>query len=145
MKTKNSFLWIVFLFFLYPILPVFSQIETGGSLELGYENRILRLNEGTAAGMEIQSNLLNKSEFAKINLNADYKNLSLYTGVKSYFQCEKIHSYDPLQIEYTVGLNYKINCFLFKAEHMCSHSIESKIFYEVYDRFSVEIFFGNKK
>lgn len=133
------------LLFIYPTCIVFSQIETGGSLELGYENRIIRLNEGTPTGMEIQSNLLKKSEFAKINLNADYKNLSVYTGVKSYFQCEKIHVYDPLQIEYTVGLNYKVNCFLFKAEHLCSHSIESKIFYEVYDRFSVEIYFGNKK
>ncbi|MGY4884281.1 MAG: hypothetical protein ACP5NZ_01750 [Nanobdellota archaeon] len=130
-------------FLIYPFHNAFSQIKTGGSLELGYEDRKIRLDDN--AGTTYQSLWLKENEFAKINLNADYKKFSIYTGVKSYFQCEKIHIYDPLQVEYTVGINYKINCFLFKAEHMCSHSIESKSFYESYDKFSVEIYFGNKK
>lgn len=139
---KNLILFLLILLSC-PAHQVFSQIKTGGSLELGYEDRKMRLDDN--AGTTYQSLWLKKSEFAKINLNADYKGFSLYTGVKSYFKCEKIHVYDPLQVEYTVGLNYKINCFLFKAEHMCSHSIEFNSFYEVYDKFSVEIFFGNKK
>lgn len=127
----------IFLFFLLYSIQLFSQLKPEASLELGYEDRVIKTRDGF--GVIHSSKWLNNKEFAKINLNVDYKKLSVYTDVKTYFAYEKFYQYTPFQAEYRVGMQYQIKCFSFRAEHMCSHSIEYNIFHEAYDRFSVVI------
>ncbi|MCX6750928.1 MAG: hypothetical protein NTZ83_05700, partial [Candidatus Pacearchaeota archaeon] len=89
-----------------------------------------------------QSLWLKQAEFAAINLNASYKNLSVYTDVKTLFKSETFYKYDALQVEYKLGMNYEIGKnkrFLFNLEHFCSHSIESRQVYYFYDKISVKI------
>jgi hypothetical protein len=133
----------ILLLFLYSI-QAFSQIKTGGSLELGYQDRTLRLDD--SAGNSYRSLWLAKKEFADIHLNVDYKKISLYTDVKTYFETDKFYSYDPFQVEYKVGINYQVNRFVFGATHLCSHGVMEKFhyagdksIYECYDAFSVKI------
>jgi hypothetical protein len=135
------------LFILLPLLLLISiqahpqsQINTEGTLELGYEDRILRFDDG--AEHIFKPLWLKQAEFADIYLSANYKRISVYTDVKTYFRYETFYNYDPLQIQFKIGMNYQIgknNRFLLSAEHMCSHSIECESFYELYDRFSLEI------
>jgi outer membrane receptor protein involved in Fe transport len=127
--------FVFVLMLLYPI-QLFSQIKTGGSLELGYEDRTLRWDY---YNNPYTSTWLNTKGFADIHLNADYKGIALYTNVKTYFQVDEFYSYDPFQVEYKIGVNYKVKRFIFDATHLCSHPIELKEFYETYDRFSLQI------
>jgi len=113
------------------------KIKTRGSLELGYEDRLIRFTDNT--GTSYGSSWLNKREFADIHLNASYKKLSIYTNVKTYFECEKFYRYDPLQVEYWVGLTYEIGRIEFCGEHMCSHSITKDFFHEAHNKFSAKI------
>ena len=119
-------------------IQAYTQIKTGGSLELGYENRGLRVFDYNT-NTTYQSLWLKDKLFADIHLNVNYKGLSVYTKVKTYFKYETFYRYDPFQVEYKVGINYQIKNFLFDAEHMCSNSIESESLYEAYDKISVKI------
>ena len=128
---------IVILLFFFCSIQLFSQLKPGASLELGYEDRVIALRD--KFGIVHSSSWLNDKEFAKINLGMKYKKLHIYTDVKTYFAYEKFYRYNPFQAEYKVGMQYQIKCFSFRAEHMCSHSMEDKAFQDAYDRFSVVI------
>jgi hypothetical protein len=136
---KHLFILLFFLSFIS--IQVCSQsqykIKTGGSLEMGYEDRLIRFidNHGDYYGYPW---LLNKG-FATISLNSSYRNFSIYTDVKTYFECDKIYVYDPVQIEYWIGMTYKLGRFEFCIEHLCSHSISSNFFHEGHDKASVKV------
>lgn len=132
----KNFLVLLLILLLYPIQNICSQIKTGGSLELGYEDRLVRLKDDKAK--DYATSLLRENEFAKIKISASYKNLSLYTDVKTYFKYEKIYSYNPLQVEYCIGTTYKIKWVELGYEHLCSHTIKFYLLEEAYDRFSIE-------
>lgn len=127
----------VLLLFFFCSIQLFSQLKPEASLELGYEDRVLKFRD--KFGVVHSSNWLNDKEFAKIDLGVKYKKLLIYTDVKTYFAYEKFYQYTPFQAEYKVGMQYQIKCFSFRAEHMCSHSIEREMFQDAYDRFSVVI------
>jgi hypothetical protein len=131
------FFILLLLFFLYPAQQVFSQIKPGASLELGYEDKIIKLNDD--AGNAYASSWLRNKEFADIHLNAGYKRISVYTDVKTSFNSDTFYEYNPIQAEYKLGINYHIKRFLFNVEHSCSHSIETKAVSYSYDKFSVKI------
>jgi hypothetical protein len=138
---KHLFILLFFLSFIP--LQGFSQtsskykIKTEGSLEMGYEDRLIRFidNHGDYYGYPW---LMNKG-FAMISLNASYRKFFIYTNVKTYFEVDKIYVYDPVQVEYWIGMNYKIGRFEFCVEHLCSHSISSNFFHEAHDKASVKV------
>jgi hypothetical protein len=137
------------LLFLYPFQQIFSQIKTGGTIKIGYEDRIMFLDDGH--GNSYSSSWLTKNEFADIRLDAAYKKFYIYTNVKTSFRPIKIYEYNPRQVEYKLGLSYQLENFSFNYEHLCSHTILDKAiptheyFYEAYDRFFLEInLWGNK-
>ncbi len=114
-----------------------NKIKTGGTLELGYEDRIIRFTDNT--GTSYGTSWLTHKEFAKIDLNANYKGLFIYTDIKTYFTSEKIYVYNPVQVEYWIGIKYKLGRFELSGEHLCSHSISSDFFHEAHDKASVKI------
>lgn len=121
------------------------SIKTGTSFEFGYENRTFRIFD-EVIDITGQSDWLKNTLFTDILLNAKRKRFSIYGGVKTYFKPEKkFYSYNPLQNEYLLGIKYQIKSVSFRMEHMCSHTREQEAFYEVYDKLSVSINFGNKK
>ena len=124
----------------------YTQIKTAATIELGYENRILRIFDDNV-NAEYQSSWLKDKLFVDVCLNANYKRLFIYTGIKTYINYEKFYRYDPFQAAYKIGISYEVDKskrVLLNAEHMCSHSIKFDSFYEFYDRFIIRIIFGNK-
>ncbi|MFH1503357.1 MAG: hypothetical protein ABIE36_01745 [Candidatus Diapherotrites archaeon] len=115
-----------------------SRIKTECSLELGYEDRLVRLWDGKSLTTFYRSYLLSKKGFAEIYLAASYKKISIYTDVKTYFECEKLYNYNPLQVEYYLGATYKIKWIEIGWKHLCSHSLKYDAFHEAYDRISVK-------
>jgi hypothetical protein len=134
---------LLLLLLILPSIQAFSQyyskykIKTEGSLELGYEDRLIRFidNHGDYYGYPW---LMNKG-FASISLNASYRKFLVYTDVKTYFEFDKIYVYDPVQVEYWIGMTYNLGRFEFCVEHLCSHSISSNFFHEGHDKASVKI------
>jgi hypothetical protein len=131
-------------FLLLSSLQSFSQIKTGGTIELGYEDRIIMLDDGN--GNSYSSAWLAKKDFADIHLDASYRKLSIYTNVKTSFKAERLYRYNPRQVQYILGASYQLNeRFSFNFEHLCSHSILDKAsptheyFYDAYDRFSLKV------
>ena len=141
---KNFLTSLLFIFLLSILFScrLFSQIQTGGKLSFGYEDRIIAIIDGT--NNKVASSYLRNKGYAKIYLDARYKHFFVYTGVKTYMYPQKIYMFDPVQASYSLGLGYKLKHISFSYEHFCSHSIfDTKLirpvehFYEAYDRISV--------
>ena len=77
--------------------------------------------------------------YGTLYLDAQYKGLKIYTQDKSYFSKDQSVYFNPLQIEYRIGCSYNIKNFTFLCEHMCSHGVEQKIFFESINRIGVNI------
>lgn len=121
-------------------LRINPQIKVYSISEFGYENRSLKIYDSVTdlgSSLDWLKNVL----FTNIPLIFIYKGLSLYGNIKTYFRPEKLFKYNPLQSEYGIGISYETNGVLFSLEHLCSHSIESRVFYNVYDLVSIKIDF----
>ncbi len=72
-------------------------------------------------------------------------NFTLSGGIKNYFRYEDFTHYSPYQDEYRINFTYnfkgKVRLYY---EHMCSHSIDSYVFRDVYNRFGVRFYFVDK-
>ena len=77
--------------------------------------------------------------FSTLNFSSDYKGITLYTNTKTFYKPIKEFYNSPKQIEFYIGLKYDYKRFEFSAEHLCSHSIDSDIFYDSYNKVSVKI------
>jgi hypothetical protein len=109
-----------------------AQINFHSSIETGYENREL-----TFQGNGLYT--MNNSCYSVLSISSDYKNFSLYTNTKTFYKPIATFYNSPKQIEFYIGMKYNLTKKLsFGFEHLCSHSIDSDIFYDSYNRISIK-------
>jgi len=113
-----------------------SQVIFKPYLETGFEDRsICFLNNYRL------HNTFRNSYFGKLYMGLEYKKFNLYISDKTYFKPDNLFSYDPKQIEYSLGASFNFKYITLKYSHFCSHTIESILFNDAYDRFSIRINF----
>ena len=132
-----------------------SQIKFGSNLEFGYEDRITTINEispiyyPTDNFVSVPSIMrydtishsarYKNNMFAKIDIECNYKNFSIYTNQKTYFTPINIVRYNPLLIEFIIGANYKYKNIQISYEHLCIHSIDNITLNGGYNRVSAKL------
>jgi hypothetical protein len=133
---------LLFLILINCSLVSFGQpIKVNGSFEIGHEKRgasvytILPSTSKYCASWNI------KSIYATLYFDAAWKGITSYTSVKTNFnKVPDEISFDPLQSEYVIGLKYSYKkTFVVGYEHLCSHSIDEKLFNDSYTRFYFKI------
>lgn len=118
-------------------LSIKAQVKFNSNIELGYEDRYLsiyQIDSPTAIAY------LHNTLFTDLELGIQYKKLSLCSSIKTYIEPITIIEYQPVQSEYKIKLSYSLNRVHFKYEHVCSHSLDTPLFHEGYDRISVKFF-----
>lgn len=109
-----------------------AQVKMKSFIETGFENRTIVIDGNGFYNLQ-------KSCFSTINITATYKNFSIYSTNKTYFKPITIVGYKPNQIEFYAGIKYTFKNINIKYEHLCSHGIDNDLFYDTYDRFSIQL------
>jgi hypothetical protein len=139
----------ILIFFLSTVAGISQgNFKPYGIFETGYESRqtIVYTSEYDRFVLGILPTYIVKPYFATLNFGATYKGFQLYTIDKTYFSKDRSIYFNPLLMEYKIGLSYSYKFLKIGYEHMCSHSIEAMNFSDMYDRVSVRfILFGEPK
>lgn len=122
----------------------FNKLTLSGSVKLGYSQArtIIYPNaDMIKAGFFPYFDL--NSPYGKIKVNANYKGFCAYISNKTYFLKDgwKSLDFNPVQIEFITGATYTLKRFSLNWEHLCSHSIEGRVFTQYYDDFGIEVKF----
>jgi hypothetical protein len=112
-----------------------SQIKFSSYIESGYEDRnITILKDPWPTSFELHNMM-----YGILSIGANYKGLSLYTNTKTYMKPESFVSYNPLLVEYRLGVSYKYKKLSLGYEHLCAHQIEGSQYHEAYDKLSIRL------
>jgi hypothetical protein len=111
-----------------------SRIKLSSNVELGYENRTVNIWKFP----DPKSFELNNTMFGTMEMAGNFKGFSIYSNTRTYFIPESIVSYDPVQVEFRIGTRYEYKNISIGYEHLCSHSIDTELYQEGYNRFSVK-------
>lgn len=128
--------YLLFISLLLCSLILNAQVKFTSSLESGYEDRILSIYHDACP---IAYQHLYNNFFTTLDASAGYKGFKAYTDIKTNIRPHSPVEYQPLQTQYRIGIRYRYKRVEFRYEHLCSHSIEQKLFHEGYDRVSVKI------
>ena len=113
----------------------YSQIHTVVAIEAGYETRSLGFNDFSVQPVTFKTiDWLENKAVTTISVDVLFKNITVYTDIKTYITPIHLYSYRPYQIQYLSGIQYefaKIPLSL-RATHMCSHSVDSRMFREAF-------------
>jgi hypothetical protein len=144
-EDTKGLIVLIILFCCYT-LSTSAQIATIIALETGYENKAQALyNPHDNSQILYYNDWLENTAITKISIDCMYKGLTAYTDIKTYIMPNHLLSYKPIQTEYKIGIGYdfqEIPVYI-KIEHMCSHSIDTRIFRESYTLITARVILLN--
>ena len=79
------------------------------------------------------------SMYSMVDLSVQYKGLKLYNYTKTYFNKDKSIYFNPLQMEFNIGIVYGFKSLPLSIyyEHDCQHDIEARTHSTYYDRVGI--------
>ena len=120
------------------MLSYAQEIKFWPSIEMGYEDRQMS-NFIYSIGKSEDNMWLKNMYYTTLQLDVSYRNFVIYSDTKTNFKPITLTRYSPRQVSYTLGLGYQYKQIYFKAEHMCSHSVDARVFREAINRISVRL------
>lgn len=120
------------------------NFNVNGGMDLGYEDRYFKFYD--IPQMDPYNITRSRYNFYSVfRLSGNIRKFSIYASNKTYFSPDNLFNYNPLLIEYILGVKFEGDRFSFGWENMCTHAIEENYFRDGYDRVFLKIKLFDKK
>ena len=136
----------ILIFFLSTVVSISqSKFKPYGMFETGYESRqtMFYTSEYERFVLGILPTYIVKPFYGNLSAGVSYKGFEVHTNSKTYFSKDRSIYFNPMLVEYKIGLSYSHKFIKVGYEHMCSHTVAGLNFSDMYDRAFVRFTIGN--